>query len=65
MYTHDTAVWVRSVLWCAKMHYRTHTRITRSGITVGLPVPVPIPSATKPTVQLVPAVIFTNISYIQ
>ena len=46
--TRDTAVWVRGILWCAKVHYRTRTRSTRFGNTAGKPVPVAIPSYVCP-----------------
>jgi len=29
-----------SIVQCAKVHYRTHTRVTHFGNTVGLPTPV-------------------------
>ena len=38
--THDTVVRVCSVLQCAKMQHRTHTRDTHFGNTAGLPVPM-------------------------
>ena len=40
MNTHDTAVQVYSVLWCAENQNRTHTHNTCFGFTVGLPIPV-------------------------
>ena len=38
--THDTAIWVHSVLWCAKNQNCTHTHDTHFRFTTGLPVPV-------------------------
>lgn len=40
MNTCDTTVWVHGVLRCAKVQYRTHTRGTCFGSTVGKPVPM-------------------------
>ena len=40
MHTHDTAVQVCGVLWCAKIHYHTCTHATHFGNTAGLPIPV-------------------------
>ena len=40
MNTRNTAVRVRSILRCAKVHYHTRTRVTRFKNTAGLPVPV-------------------------
>ena len=40
MNTRNTAVRVRGILRCAKVHYRTRTRVTRFKNTAGLPVPV-------------------------
>ena len=38
--THDTAVQVHGVSWCAKNQNHTRTHCTHLGNTVGLPVPV-------------------------
>jgi hypothetical protein len=43
--TRNTAVRVRGILRCAKVHYRTRTRGTRFKNTAGLPVPVLNPSS--------------------
>jgi hypothetical protein len=40
VHTRKPAVWVYSVLWCAKINYCTRTHSTRFGNTVGFPVPV-------------------------
>lgn len=38
--TRNTVVWVRGVVWFAKVLYRTHTHITCFGSTAGKPIPV-------------------------
>jgi hypothetical protein len=38
--TRDTAGMGDGMPRCAKIHYRTHTRITRFGNTAGLPTPI-------------------------
>jgi hypothetical protein len=47
--TRNTAVRVRGILRCAKVHYRTHTRGTRFKNTAGLPVPVLNPTGNPST----------------
>ena len=47
MNTRDTVVRVRGVPRCAKVHYRTRTRITRGVGTTGLPAPVRKPTALQ------------------
>ena len=49
MNTRNTAVRVHGILWCAKVHYRTCTRITHFKNTVDKPVPVLNPNCGCPS----------------
>ena len=40
VHTRNTAVWVHGVPRCAKIEYRTRTRVTRFGNTTGITIPV-------------------------
>ena len=55
--TCDTVVWVCSVPWCAKGHYRTCTRQTHDLKPAGFPVPVTIPNSGKVHVHECPVAI--------
>lgn len=48
MYTCNTIVWVRDVLWCAKTYYHTCTHATHFGNTAGFSVPVLNPTYKPP-----------------
>jgi hypothetical protein len=51
--TRNTAGTGSGILWCAQVHYRTHTRATHFGNTVGIPVPVRNPNHCLPFPALV------------
>ena len=59
--TCDTVVWVCSVPWCAKGHYRTCTRQTCDLKPAGFPIPVTIPIAA--TVIVAAAAIFAATAF--